>query len=53
MESGHCRAERTTTGIGLTATPEVVSDTAPIVALSPDVDADLLDQRRENGTPLT
>lgn len=56
-ESSHrrsgSRAERTTSVIGLTATKEVVSDTAPLAALSPDVDADSLDQRRENGTALT
>ena len=53
MEPGHGRPDRTTTVIKLAATQEVVSDTAPVVALSlQDDDANLLD-RREIETTLT
>ena len=53
MESGHSRAERAK-AVTRTTTQEVVSDTAPVVTLSPQLITDVLDlQKRERGTATT
>jgi hypothetical protein len=53
MESEHTRAERAR-AVTRTATQAVVSDTAPVVTLSPQLMTDVLDlQRHESGTAST